>query len=78
MSLVERVTRVAQVVGPFRLTAALRAIGLPRATWYRHQRRRAYAEKYGHLREALEQIARIPSMATVGSPWSCSGPGDRR
>ena len=58
MSRAEQVTRVARVGGEFRLTAALRAIGLPRATWYRHQRRRAYADKYGHLREALEQIAR--------------------
>lgn len=58
MSRAEQVTRVAQVVAAFRLTAVLRAIGLPRATWYRHQRRRSYAEKYGHLRDALEQIAR--------------------
>ena len=58
MSRAEQVTRVARVVGAFRVTAALRAIGLPRATWYRHQRRRVYADKYGHLREALEQIAR--------------------
>jgi len=58
MSRAEQVTRVARVGGEFRVTAALRAIGLPRATWYRHQRRRAYADKYGHLREALEQIAR--------------------
>ncbi len=58
MSRAEQVTRVARVVGAFRLTTALRAIGLPRATWYRHQRRRAYADKYGYLREALEQIGR--------------------
>lgn len=58
MSRAEQVTRVARMGGEFRVTAALRAIGLPRATWYRHQRRRAYADKYGYLREALEQIAR--------------------
>jgi putative transposase len=58
MSRAEQLTRVARVVGTVRLTAALRAIGLPRATWYRHQRRRAYADRYGYLREALEQIAR--------------------
>ncbi len=32
MSRAEQVTRVARVVGAFRTTAALRAIGLPRAT----------------------------------------------
>ena len=41
------------------LAPALAALGLPRSTWYYHQKRRASSpEKYQHLREPLEAIAR--------------------
>lgn len=41
------------------LPAVLAALELPRSTWYYHlSQRRAYTEKYTHLREPLEAIAR--------------------
>ena len=40
------------------LTAALRAVGLARSTWYYHTRTRVtYAEKYAHLEAPLKAIA---------------------
>ena len=41
------------------MTLALRVIGLPKTTWYYHQRHvHDYAEKYAYLRTPLERIAR--------------------
>jgi hypothetical protein len=41
------------------LPPVLAALELPRSSWYYHQNhRRAYTEKYAHLREPLEAIAR--------------------
>jgi hypothetical protein len=40
------------------LAPTLAAMELPRSTWYYHQQKVSYAEKYAHLRPLLEQIAR--------------------
>ena len=41
------------------LAPALAAVDLPKSTWYYHHNRKvAYEEKYGSLREPLEEIAR--------------------
>lgn len=41
------------------LAPALAALGLPRSTWYYHQKQRgSYTERYRHLRQPLEAIAR--------------------
>jgi len=43
----------------FGLTPALSVLDLPRSTWHYHQAyRKSYTEKYGHLRQPLETIAR--------------------
>ena len=45
--------------GPYGLAPVLASLELPRSTWYYHQRRRvSYSQKYRHLRERLEAIAR--------------------
>jgi putative transposase len=59
MSTAEKVARVAAVQDEFGLNRSLAVIGLPKSTWYyRCQQQLAYAEKYAHLRSALETIAR--------------------
>jgi hypothetical protein len=60
MSTVEKVELTREARGEFGLRAALAALELPRSTWYYHQRpeRRSYEEKYAHLQDPLEQIAR--------------------
>jgi putative transposase len=59
MTPAQKVMLVRTSVPKCELRLALDAVGLPRATWYYHQRRRRdYAEKYGHLRRPLEAIAR--------------------
>lgn len=52
------------------LASALAAVELPKSTWYYQQERVSYVEKYAHLREPLETIARehpgygIPRITT--------------
>lgn len=59
MSTEQKVALVTRVLPEYDLVTALGAVGLPRATWYYHRaQRRSYAERYGHLREVLETIAR--------------------
>lgn len=59
MTTEQKVERVREVQGRFPLGAALEVVDLARSTWYYHRRvRRSYEEKYGHLREPLEVIAR--------------------
>ena len=50
---------VASVHQEYGLTPALSVVGLPKSTWYYHQKQKvSYAEKYDHLRPILEEIAR--------------------
>jgi len=59
MSTTQKVMLLRTSVPKCGLRLVLEAVGLPRATWYYHQRRRRdYAEKYRHLRRPLEAIAR--------------------
>ncbi len=59
MTTEEKVERVGEVQGRFPLGVALEVVDLPRSTWYYHQTiRRSYEEKYEHLREPLQEIAR--------------------
>ena len=58
MSPPQKVMLVRTAVPEYGLRLALDAVGLARATWYYHHRRRDYAEKYRHLRRPLEAIAR--------------------
>ena len=59
MSITQKVMLARTAVPNCRLRLVLDAVGLPRATWYYHQRpRRDYAAKYRHLRRPLEAIAR--------------------
>jgi putative transposase len=54
-----KVTLAGEAHESYGLPSVLAALELPRATWYYHQRRgMSYAEKYEHLREPLETIAR--------------------
>jgi len=58
----EKVALVEGVRAEYGLAAALGVLGLARSTWYYRQREwRSYEEKYGHLREPLEAIARAHS-----------------
>lgn len=55
----EKVKRVAEVQEEYGLGPALEALDLPRSTWYYQRKvRRSYEERYAHLREVLEEIAR--------------------
>jgi putative transposase len=59
MSTEEKVFLARQVQDEHGLSSALAALQLPRSTWYYHQNHRvSYTEKYAHLREPLETIAR--------------------
>lgn len=71
MTTAAKVKLVASVREEYGLSAALEALELPRSSWYYHQREKiSYAEKYAHLRESLETIARehpeygIPRVTT--------------
>jgi putative transposase len=59
MSTEQKVALVREVPGCFSIALALRVLGLPRSTWYYHRSlRRSYEEKYAHLKDSLETIAR--------------------
>ena len=59
MSSEEKVALAETTKDGFGLPAVLAALELPRSTWYYHQKYvKAYTEKYAHLREPLEAIAR--------------------
>ena len=59
MSTEEKVALAETTKDYFSLPAVLAALELPRSTWYYHQKYvKAYTEKYAHLREPLEAIAR--------------------
>jgi transposase InsO family protein len=59
MTVEEKVEHVAEVQEEYGLGPALKALNLPRSTWYYHRQvRRSYEERYAHLREPLEEIAR--------------------
>lgn len=59
MSTEEKVSLARQVQDEHGLSSALAALQLPSSTWYYHQNQRVfYTEKYAHLREPLETIAR--------------------
>jgi putative transposase len=53
------VSLVHQVQNEHGLSSALAALQLPHSTWYYHQNQRVpYTERYAHLRDPLETIAR--------------------
>jgi len=59
MTTEEKVTLAKSVRDDYALPAVLAVLELPRSTWYYHERhRRVYTEKYAHMREPLEAIAR--------------------
>ncbi len=58
MTATQKVKLVSSVVGEYSLSSALTAVELPTSTWYYHQQKVAYDEKYAHLQPALEEIAR--------------------
>jgi putative transposase len=59
MSAEQKVSLAEGVWETYGLEIALEAVALPKSTWYYHQnQKRSYAEKYAHLRETLETIAR--------------------
>ena len=59
MSSEEKVALAETTKCDYGLPAVLAALELPRSTWYYHQNHvKAYTEKYAHLREPLEAIAR--------------------
>jgi hypothetical protein len=59
MSPAEKVGFVGAVRSEIGLERALEIVGLARSTWYyRKTARSSYGDKYGHLRDALEEIAR--------------------
>lgn len=54
----QKVELVAETREAFGLAPALAAVELPKSTWYYHQEKVSYAEKYAHLHPLLEKIAR--------------------
>lgn len=59
MTTEQKVALVESVQNAYGLNFALSTVGLPKATWYYHQKQKvAYEEKHAHLRPVLEKIAR--------------------
>ncbi len=59
MTTEQKVTLVETAKDTYGLNLALATIGLPKSTWYYHQKDRvAYEEKYADLFPILEEIAR--------------------
>jgi transposase InsO family protein len=59
MSTEQKVALVEEIQETFGLNFALAAIGLPKSTWYYHQKHKlAYEEKHADLLPILEEIAR--------------------
>lgn len=59
MTLEQKVALVETVKDTYGLNLALATVGLPKSTWYYHQKHKiAYEEKYAYLRPILEEIAR--------------------
>jgi putative transposase len=59
MSTEQKVALASETHDDYDLPAVLAALQLPRSTWYYHKNNgMSYAEKYEHLREPLEMIAR--------------------
>ena len=59
MSTEQKVALASQAKANYGLPAVLAAVEFPRSTWYYHRRcKQSYMEKYAHLREPLERIAR--------------------
>ena len=59
MSTAEKVAMAESAGEGYGLPAVLSVLELPRSNWYYHQKYvKAYTEKYAHLQEPLEAIAR--------------------
>jgi len=58
MSVEEKVALARESRSEHGLGPVLEALGLARSTWYYHQHCESYEERYAHLREPLESIAR--------------------
>ncbi len=59
MSTEKKVELILSVKDEYGLAPVLRALDLPRATWYYHEKHRIpYEEKYAHVRPMLEDILR--------------------
>lgn len=59
MTLEQKVALMETVKDTYGLNLALATVGLPKSTWYYHQKHKiAYGEKYAYLRPILEEIAR--------------------
>lgn len=58
MSNREKVALAQEAKGIYGLPPVLAALELPRSSWYYNVERQSYTQKYAHLREPLEQIAR--------------------
>lgn len=59
MSTEQKVTLASEAYKGYSLPTVLAALQLPRSTWYYHKSNgMSYTEKYNHLREPLEVIAR--------------------
>lgn len=54
----QKVGLVREVWEDYGLTSALAAVELCKSTWYYHQKKVSYEQKYGYLRPILEEIAR--------------------
>jgi hypothetical protein len=65
MSTQKKVELISSVKDEYGLAPPLRALDLPRATWYYNEKQRIpYEEKYAHVRPILEDILRAhPSTA---------------
>ena len=59
MSTEKKVELVSLVKDEYGLAPVLRALELPRATWYYHEKQKiSYEEKYAHIRPILEDVLR--------------------
>jgi len=59
MSAEKKVELISSVKDEYGLAPALRALALPRSTWYYHEKQKIpYEEKYAHIRPILEDVLR--------------------
>lgn len=66
MSVAEKAELVAGVRATYGLNTTLAAVGLAKSSWYYHQQKISYGEKYAHLRPLLEEI--VTRHPAYGSP----------
>ena len=67
MSAEKKVELILSVKDEYGLAPTLRALDLPRSTWYYHEKQKmSYEQKYAHIRPILEDVLREHPSYEIG------------